>query len=114
MNSGLVVVQLPDIVRAYSVLITALAMGLLTVGLLTSSPFRGRVLWFVLGVDIIMVALLFGQLANVGRSITWRTVATAVGVTIITVVCWLEVRTRRRDTQDRAAAEETEDGEQSS
>lgn len=111
MDSALVVIQAADILRTYTVLVTAIAMGMLTVAFAVSGPMRKRVIAFIVGVDTIMVALIFGQLANVGRSISWRTCALAVGVTLVVVTSWVEVRERRAALKQ--STERTEDGDQS-
>lgn len=114
MNESLVIIQLADWMRTYTVIVTALALAITLINLLTIRPFRRRVLWFVLGVDLTLISLLFGQLANLGRSITWRTIALAVGVTVIAATSWRETRARRRLEQAAITTEGTEDGGQSS
>ena len=113
MSEALVVVQAADILRTYTVLLTALALAFTVVNAVTMRPPVIRIVLFIFGIDVTLIALLFGQLANLGRSITWRTGALAVGVTIITVTSWLEVRARRAALSQQSA-EGTEDGDQSS
>lgn len=114
MNQSLVVIQLADLMRTYTVIVTALSLAFTVVNLLTTRPFLSRILWFIIGIDVTLVSLLFGQLANLGRSITWRTVALAVGVSIIAATSWRETRARRRLDQTVRATEGTEGGDQSS
>lgn len=112
MSEALRVVQLADLLRTYTVIVTAFALAFTAVNAVTTYLRAPRILLFIVGIDVTLVALLFGQLANLGRSITWRTEALAVGVTIIAVTSWLEIKARRVPGQ--TLTERTEDGDQSS
>lgn len=113
MTEALIVVQLADIVRTYTVMVTALLLAVLGYTTVTSQRFSGRILVFLAGLDLVLVVVIFGQLANVGRTITWRAFALAIGVTVLTVTTYLEIRARRRE-DDAQATEGAEDGDQSS
>jgi hypothetical protein len=114
-NQSLVIVQVADWMRTYTVIVTALALAFTVVNLMTMRPYLARIVLFIAGVDVTLVSLLFGQLANLGRTITWRTVALAVGVTVIAVSSWMDARARRRLLNETVKATEgIEDGDQSS
>lgn len=114
MTQSLVIIQVADWLRTYTVIVTALALAFTVVNLLTIRPVVTRIVWFAVGINVTLVSMLFGQLANLGRSITWRTVALAAGVTIIAVASWREARAQRGEHDTAGATEGTEDGDQSS
>ena len=113
LDQAVMVVQVADLLRTYTVVVTAFALAFTIVNALTARPIVKRIAWFVLGIDVTLIAVLFAQLANLGRSITWRTEALAVGITLIAVTSWLEIRARRTES-GKQPTERTEDGDQSS
>jgi protein-S-isoprenylcysteine O-methyltransferase Ste14 len=103
MDQAVVVIQVADYLRTYTAMVTAVALAFTTVNALTQpAEQRRRIAVFVFGINLVLVALFFAQLANLGRSITWRTFALAVGVTLIAISSWLEIRSRRKHGHGRS------------